>query len=202
MPVKVGLESTLRARRSARTVGFAAAITATLPLVLTACAPVADAEVYAAQLHASADADILTIPTARVYQVTETNVMTPISGALGRALDHPVKSTGSLVLKDGVITEAHIGLHLGSYPEAVFELTEPAVLRREGSSKSTVRAIGTVSVDGLLRHDISVELTPTVLTQESVEFDVQFAVPDNPFLVGRSIPLDQLSAHLVLDAQE
>ncbi|SJN12708.1 hypothetical protein FM113_15630 [Leucobacter sp. 7(1)] len=185
-----------------RTVGFAAAVTVTLPMLLTACSPIADTEVYAAQLHASADADILAIPTARVYEVAETSVVAPVSGALGRALDHQVESAGSLVLKDGVITEAHIGLHFGSYPEAVFELTEPAVLRREGSSKRTVRAIGTVSVDGMLRHDISVQLTPTVLTQESVEFDVQFAVPDNPFLVGRSIPLDQLSAHLVLDAQQ
>lgn len=188
-------------RRSLRTIGFAAAVTASIPLVLTACAPVDEADVYAAELHASADADILELPAEQVYDIAETSLIAPVGGALGRALDRQVQSNGSLVLKDGVITEARIGLTLANYPEATFELTEPAVLRRAGSSKTTVLAVGTLSVNGAQRHDISVQLTPTSLTQESVEFDVNFAVPDNPFLVGRTIPADDISAHLVLEAR-
>lgn len=189
------------ANRAARTIGFAAVVTAGIPLCLTGCAPIVDPSVYAAELHASPDSDLLQLPEERVYDVSETSLISPVGGILGRALDAKLKSSGFLVLKDGVITEARIGLALAEFPEATFELTEPTVLRREGSSERTVLAVGTISVNGVERPGIRVQLTPTELTEDAVEFDVDFTIPDNPFLAAESAPIDEVSAHVTLNAR-
>lgn len=187
--------------RSVRTLGIAAAVTATLPLCLTACSPIATAGGLAPELHASADSDLLELPSDRVYEVTETQLITPIKGLLGQAIDSKVSSSGFMTITDGVITEAQLGLAIAALPEATFVLTEPTVLRRAGSLKSKVTVVGTVSMNGVERPETSVQLTPTALTEETVAFDVDISIPDNPFLEGRSLPIDELSAHLVLTSQ-
>ncbi|TDP94403.1 hypothetical protein EDF62_0818 [Leucobacter luti] len=189
------------ANRAVRTIGFAAAVTASIPLCLTGCAPIADASVFAAELQASPDSDLLQLPEERVYDVAETSLISPVGGFLGRAVDTQLQSSGFLVLKDGVITNAQIGLSLAEFPEATFELTQPTVLRRAGSSASTVLAIGTISVNGVERPGIKVQLTPTELSEDAVEFDVEFTIPDNPFLATERMPIDEVTAHVVLSAR-
>ncbi|MBL3698592.1 YceI family protein [Leucobacter luti] len=191
----------IAAGRSVRTLGFAAVVTASIPLCLTGCAAATDTTVHAAELYAAPDSDLLQLPAERVYDVAETALRTPVGGALTRAIESQIESSGYLVLKDGVITEGQINVAVADFPEGSFELSQPTVLRREGSTDTTVYAIGTLTVNGVERPGITLQLTPTELTKESVEFDVDFSIPDNPLLAGKRFPLDELSAHLVLTAR-
>ena len=188
--------------RSLRTLGFAAAVTASIPLCLTGCAAAPEESTpLAAELRASADSDFLALPAEREYEVAETTLTEPIALPFGGTIDGALDSNGFLVLTDGVITKARIGLSLANLPEAVFVLTEPAVLRPEETPYGTVTAVGTLSVNGAERPGIRLALTPTQLGADSVEFDLALSIPDNPFLVGENAPIDRVAAHVVLNAR-
>ena len=189
--------------RSVRTLGFAAAVTASIPLCLTGCAPAPKSVPAPATEHrASSDSDFLSRPAEREYEIAETTLTEPITLPLGGIVDGDLESHGSLVLTYGVITEARFGLALSGLPEATFVLTEPAVLRPEDSPDGTITAVGTLAVGGAERPGIRLKLTPTLLGAESVEFDLSLAVPDNPFFAGEEPGIDQVAAHLVLTARD
>ncbi|MBL3689142.1 hypothetical protein [Leucobacter chromiireducens] len=188
--------------RSVRTLGFAAAVTASIPLCLTGCAPAPKAAApQATELRASAESGFLARPAERQYEIAETTLTEPIALPLGGTVDGELESHGFLVLTDGVITQAQFGLALAGFPEATFVLTEPTVLRPEGSPDGTVTAVGTLSVGGAERPGIRLKLTPTVLGSDSVEFDLNLAVPDNPFYAGEDPSIDEVAAHVVLTAR-
>ncbi len=188
-------------RRSARKLGLAAAVTATLPLTLTACSPAEDQAVYAAELKAAAGSDFLQLPTEHVYRITDTSLLTPVGPPLSSAIESQLRSAGELTLKDGVITDAELRLTMAGLPEATFTLEQPTVLRREGNPETTVTAVGTVAVGGTERSGISVQLTPTSLSEDTVEFDIAFDVPEHPLLDSQPLPLDEFTAHLVFAAR-
>lgn len=187
--------------RSARTIGFVATVSAALPLCLIGCATVPSASVQAAELQAAVDSDLLELPATRVYEVSDTRLLAPLDNpALQALLDDRVSSSGYIVLNDGVITEAQYEVSAEGLPDAAFVLTEPTALRRATSKVGTVTVTGTLSVNGSVRNGTTVRLTPTALSEDSAEFDVTLSIPDNPLIAGTELPVDEISAHLVLVA--
>ncbi|WP_427870981.1 hypothetical protein [Leucobacter luti] len=185
-------------RRSVRVIGAVATVSAVLPLGLMGCARAADVTSHAAELHASADSNLLASPAERVYEVTDTSLISPAADSgLGAMLTEQVASTGYMVLTEGVITQAQFNVQIAELPAVSFELTQPAVLRR-GGSDGTVSAVGTLAFDGKQRPNTSVELTPTTIGDEVAEFDVRFSVPESRLAVGSILPFDEVAAHLVL----
>jgi len=187
--------------RSARAIGFIATVSAALPLCLAGCAPAPSTSVQAAELRAAVDSDLLEMPTTRTYDISDTQLLTPVDNpALQALLDGRVTSSGYIVLNDGVITEARYEVSAEGLPDAEFVLTEPTALRRANSEVGTVTVTGTLSVNGAVRTGTTVRLTPTVLSKDAAEFDVTLSIPDNPLVAGAELPLDEISAHIVLTA--
>ena len=185
-------------RRSVRVIGAVATVSAVLPLGLLGCARPADVSSMAAELHASADSNLLASPAERVYEVTDTSLISPTADSeLGAMITDQVTSSGYMVLSEGVITQAQFSVNLADLPEVSFELTQPAVLRR-GGSDGMVSAVGTLAFDGKQRPNTSVELTPTIIGDEVAEFDVRFSVPESRLAIDSILPFDEVAAHLVL----
>lgn len=185
-----------------RTLGVVATVSAALPLCLAGCAPASSASVQAAELRAAVDSDLLEMPAIRIYDVSDTQLLAPLDNpVLHTALEERMSSSGYIVLGDGVITEAQYEVAAEGLSEALFILTEPTVLRRQNSDIGTVTATGTLSVNGAVRSDTSIRLTPTALSEDAVEFDVTLIVPDNPLIAGTEIPFDEISAHVVFTAR-
>lgn len=192
----------VRVSRSARTIGFVATVSAALPLCLVGCAAVPSAGVQAAELRAAVDSDLLEVPATRIYDIADTRLLTPADNpVLQTLLDDRVSSSGYIVLSDGVITEAQYEVSAEGLPEAEFVLTEPTALRRANSEVGTVTVTGTLSVNGSVRNGTSVRLTPTALSKDAAEFDVTLSIPDNPLIASGELPIDEISAHLVLVAR-
>ena len=188
--------------RSARAFGLVATVTAAIPLCLTACAPAAQLGVPASELSAAADSDLLATPTEHVYRVTDVQLVAPIdTSALGANMGDRVTPSGTLVVADGVITEAELSVVYREWTEATFVLTEPTVLRREGSADGTVTATGTLSVNGIEQPGTGVRLTPGTMTADRAEFDVSFTVPDNLLIAGGENGSGEVTAHVVLSAE-
>lgn len=189
-------------RRSARTIGFVATVSAALPLCLVGCSAAPSASVQAAELRAAVDSDLLEVPATRVYEISGTRLLAPVGNpVLDSLLEERVASAGYLVLNDGVITEARYEVSAEGLPRAEFVLTEPTALRRANSEVGTVTVTGTLSVNGSVRNGTSVRLTPTALNEDAAEFDVTLSVPDNPLIASGELPIDEISAHLVLVAR-
>ena len=189
-------------RRTVRTVSVVATVSAALPLCLTACSPASPSTVQAIELHTSPESDLLEAATERVYEVTETRLLSETDGdALSTLISETLSASGHIVLLDGVITEARLDVSAAGLPDAEFELTEPAQLRRDVSDEATVSAVGTLSADGFTRPDTSLLVTPTKLTDETAEFDVRLEVPDNPLIAEDTLGVDELAAHLVFEAR-
>lgn len=189
----------VQVRRSARTIGFVATVSAALPLCFAGCAAVPSASLQAAELRAGVDSDLLEMPATRIYDISDTQLLSPIDNpALETLLGDRVSSSGYIVINDGVITEARYEVTAEGLPDAEFVLTEPTALRRANSEVGTVTVTGTLSVNGTVRNGTSVRLTPTALSENAVEFDVAMSVPDNPLIASAELPFDEISAHLVL----
>jgi hypothetical protein len=193
--------TTVPSRRSARTVRVVATVSAALPLCLTACAPVSSAAHQAIELRTTAESDLLEVSTERVYEVTETRLLTETGGdTLSALIGSTLSTSGYIVLLDGVITEARLDVSAVGLPDAAFELTEPTALRGDLSESATVSVVGTLSAQGIVRPDTTLRVTPTELTDDAAEFDVRLSVPDNPLLAGDWFLADELAAHLVFAA--
>lgn len=197
-------------RRSTRTFGILATVSAALPLGLVGCASAPGVASDVTELHVSAESDVLALPTQRTYDVTEASLIEPRSAAafgdtldntLGDTLDGAIESTGYLVLSDGTITEAKFSVTASEHASATFVLTEPAVLARGDGTDGTVTAIGTLSFDGRERPNTGVKITPVALTEESAELDVRLELPDSPLAAGAMLPFDEVAAHFSLAAR-
>ncbi|RGE24350.1 hypothetical protein D1J51_01020 [Leucobacter sp. wl10] len=190
------------AGRSVRTIGVVAIVSTALPLGFAGCNSTPSADVQAAELRAAVDSDLLEMPVVRVYDVSDTQLLSPVDSPTLRSLiDDRVSTSGYIVLEDGVITEAQYEVRAEGLPDAQFVLSEPTVLRRQDSEVDTVTATGSLSVDGSVRGTTNVRLTPTLLNEDTAEFDVTMSVPDNPLIAGTELPLDEISAHLVFAAR-
>ncbi|MGO1735291.1 MAG: hypothetical protein ACTHZ9_03065, partial [Leucobacter sp.] len=89
-------------------------------------------------------------------------------------------SDGSLVLSDGVITDATLKLAVAGQPNIEFALTEPVVLRRDGDG-DVVNATGTLTVANTVRYTARAAITPRFHSnEESIEFDVRLNLPGAP----------------------
>ncbi|UOQ58058.1 hypothetical protein MUN78_04225 [Leucobacter allii] len=195
--------SVTRVSRSVRVFGVVATVSAALPFALTGCSPAADIGAQAAELQAAAGSDVLEVPVVTIYDVTDaelTSAEGEIGGSVAGAFAAHVETSGYFVLNDGVITGAELRARLAAFPEAKFVLTQPTVLRREGGDP-TVTAVGTLSVNGIVHQEAQLRLTPTKLDEESAEFDLDFDIPDSPLTSGADLPVDEISAHLVLSAR-
>ncbi|PRI11533.1 hypothetical protein B4915_06835 [Leucobacter massiliensis] len=186
----------MRVRRSVRTIGVVATVSAALPLCLVGCAVTSDASHQAAELRAAVDSDVLELPETRTYDVVDTRLLAPLDSPALEALAGHLSSSGFMVLNDGVITEARYEVSAAGMPSAGFELTEPLVLRRAESEIGTLTATGTLFVDGTPHPGTTLRLTPTSLSVDSAEFDVAMSLPDQPLLASGGFPVDELSAHL------
>lgn len=194
--------SAVSSRRSVRTVSVVATVSAALPLCLTACASPAPVAHQTAELRASAESDLLEASTERVYEVSEARLLAePGTEAVSAMIGDTLSTSGYLVLLDGVITEARLDVSAVGLPEAAFELTQPTALRPELSDDAAVSVVGTLSTQGVVRPETALRVTPTVLTDETAEFDVRLTVPDNPLTEQRELPVDELAAHLVFTAR-
>ncbi|WP_336991192.1 hypothetical protein [Leucobacter sp. VD1] len=188
-------------RRSVRTFRAVATVSAALPLCLTACAPVSSVAHQVAELRAATGSDLLEVSTEQVYDAVETHLLTDAGGGrLSALIGDSLSTSGYIVLFDGVITEAKLRMHAAGLPDAAFELTEPTALRRDMSENATVSAVGTLSAGGVVRPHTTLRVTPTALTEDTVEFDVRLSVPDNPLFAQDSAFADELAAHVVFAA--
>lgn len=188
--------------KSVRVVGIVAA----LPLALGGCAPAADLTSHAAELRASAGSDVLEVPTVIEYRVTEARLASQAGNDVDaesatEAVASRLEPNGFIVINDNVITEAELGVRFASFPSAEFTQTSPTVLRRPGGEDLTVTAVGTLSFDDVVHHDVQLRLTPTVLDDEVAEFDVSVDIPSTPLIADGAIPLDQVTAHVVFAAE-
>ncbi|UOQ61299.1 hypothetical protein MUN76_04825 [Leucobacter rhizosphaerae] len=190
------------APRTARRIGVFATVTMTLPLCLVSCASPGISGPPAAELRAATGSDLLDVQTEQVYHVSEVQLLAPIDTTeLGADVQDQVTPSGYMIMQDGVITAAELGVSVAGITEATFVLTEPTVLRREGRDEGVVYATGTLSVNGLEQHGTSVRLLPSVLTDRAAEFDVTFAIPGNLLMAGDHPGIEEISAHVALTAE-
>lgn len=193
----------MAAARMHRTkLAFGAVVTASiaLPLSLTACAS-AHLGAQAAQLHASADSDMLAMPTEQSYEISRVEFLEPQgAAALHSALGGSIDASGHFVLGDGMITEAELNVAVSDIANATFVLTEPTMLRSEFGEAGAVTATGMLTVDGVAQQHAKVRVVPVSFTGEDAEIDVSFAVPDNPIIAGVDAPFDQVAVRLTLTA--
>lgn len=179
-----------------------ATVTMTLPLCLVSCASAGISGPPAAELRAATGSDLLDVQTEHVYHVSEVQLLAPIDTTeLGANVQDQVTPSGYMIMQDGVITAAELGVSVAGITEATFVLTEPTVLRREGRDEGVVYATGTLSVNGLEQHGTSVRLLPSVLTDRAAEFDVTFAIPGNLLMAGDHPGIEEISAHVALTAE-
>lgn len=191
----------VHARSSWRALGVVATVSAALPLCLVGCAPSVEHDANAAELRAAPDSNLLAVPVDRTYDVTEINLIAPLgSSALHEALGERISSTGTMVVRDGMIMSAELQVVIDDMPEASYVQTKPTMLVRD-DIEETVTSVGTLSVGGLAQPNTSVELKPTELGEDQAQFDVTFAIPDNLLVSTAGLPFDEISAHLVLTAQ-
>lgn len=175
----------------------------TLPLCLVSCAAAGLSGPPAAELRAATGSDLLDVQTEQVYHVSDVQLLAPIdTTSLGADVQDHVAPSGFMVVHDGVITEAELGVTVAGLTEATFVLTEPTVLRREGRDEGVVYATGTLSVNGIEQHGTSVRLLPSQISERSAEFDVTFAIPSNLLIAGDHPGLEEISAHVALTADD
>lgn len=171
-----------RIRSSARSLGVVA-IVVTLPLGLTSCSLAsAGTEIpLGNELSAASGADIFEVPDEQEYEVTSIEVTdTSVASSKLQALADQ-SSDGSLVLSDGVITDATLKLAVVGQPNIEFALTEPVVLRRDGNG-DVVNATGTLTVDNTVRYTARAAITPRFDSdEETIELDVRLDLPGAPF---------------------
>ncbi len=191
----------VHARSSWRALGVVASVTAVIPLCLAGCAPAVESDASAAELRAAPDSNLMTVPVDRTYEVTEINLIAPLgASSLHEALGERISSTGTMVVRDGMIMSADLQVVIDDMPEASFVQTRPTMLVHD-DIEETVTSVGTLSVGGLTQPNTSVELKPTELGEDQAQFDVTFAIPDNLLVSTAGLPFDEISAHLVLTAQ-
>lgn len=183
-----------------RSRGLAILAAAILPLFLASCAAAAAGDLDPRELRAAADSNLLESPTEQRYEVVELLPVSSSNQFLDTTVAKHLDYSGSMVLNDGIITSAELSLSVAHLVHASFVLTEPAVLRPDEGEDASVYAVGTLTVNGTARPRTSLELVPTELSEEAAAFDVDFAVPDNPFL-NDGAPVDKLSAHVSLAAR-
>lgn len=192
----------MHATRTARTMSVFATVSVTLPLCLVSCASAGISGPPAAELRAATGSDLLDVQTEQVYRVSQVQLLAPIdTSELGANVQGKVTPSGFMVVNDGVITAAELGVTVIGLTEASFVLTEPTVLRREGRDEGVLYAIGTLSVNGIEQHGTSVKLVPSVISDRAAEFDVTFAIPSNLLVSGDHAGLDEISAHVALTAE-
>lgn len=192
----------MHATRTARTMSVFATVSVTLPLCLVSCASAGISGPPAAELRAASGSDLLDVQAEQVYQVSDVQLLAPIdTSELGADVQGQVTPSGFMVVHDGVITAAELGVTVAGLTEASFVLTEPTVLRREGRDEGVLYAIGTLSVNGIEQHGTSVKLVPSVISDRAAEFDVTFAIPSNLLVAGDHPGLDEISAHVALTAE-
>lgn len=191
----------VHARSSWRALGVVASVTAAIPLCLAGCAPAVKNDANAAELRAAPDSNLMTVPEDRTYDVTEINLIAPLgTSSLHEAFGERISSTGTMVVRDGMIMSADLRVVIDDMPEASFVQTTPTRLIRD-DVEETVTSVGTLSIGSLTQPNTSVELKPTELGEEQAQFDVTFAIPDNLLVSTAGWPFDEMSAHLVLTAQ-
>ncbi|WP_193750767.1 hypothetical protein [Leucobacter chromiiresistens] len=191
----------VHARSSWRALGVVASVSAVIPLCLAGCAPAVEHDANAAELRAAPDSNLMTVPVDRTYAVTDFTLNAPLgSSALHEALGERISSSGTMVVRDGMIMSAELQVAIADMPEASFVQTTPTMLVRD-DMEETVTSVGTLSVGDLSQPNTSVELRPTELGEDQAQFDVTFAVPDNLLVSNAGLPFDEVSAHLVLTAQ-
>lgn len=191
---------------SLRTVGAVAVVTAAIPLVLSGCASPHTVGMVSAELQAGADSDLLEAALPRDYavasaEVTAATASGTLNVAVGEAIADRLTTSGSMTVEGALITDARFTLRVDALPEAVFELSEPVVLRPQDSENRTVTAIGTLAVAGVVHSDLPVRLTPTRIDDTGAEVDAELEVPDSPLVAGAELPFDELTLHLVFDAE-
>ncbi|MBL3687493.1 hypothetical protein D3248_11100 [Leucobacter zeae] len=191
------------ARMHRTKLAFGAAMTAAVavPLSLTACAS-AHLGAQAVQLHASADSDMLAMPTEQTYAVSEVEFLEPDGiAALHSALGGAIDATGRFVVGDGMITDAELDVAVSDLANATFVLTEPTMLRSELGEAGAVTATGVLTVDGVAQQHAKVRVVPVAFTEDQAQIDVSFAMPDNPIIAGVDAPFDQVAVRLTLTAE-
>ena len=190
------------ATRTARNISVFATVSVTLPLCLVSCAAAGISGPPAAELRAATGSDLLDVQTEQIYHVSEVQLLAPIdTSALGANVQDQVTPSGYMVVHDGVITEAELGVAVIGITEASFVLTEPTVLRREGRDEGVVYATGTLTVNETEQHGTSVKLLPSLISEKAAEFDVTFAIPSNLLVAGDHPGLEEISAHVALTAE-
>lgn len=171
----------VRRRDSFRSISALAAAAA-LPLCLASCAasssgvelPLGDS------LLSATDGEVFETPDERAYRVTSIEITEPALGSDELQTLADQASDGSMVLSDGVITDAHLTLAMEGLPELEFALTEPVVLRRDGNG-DVVNAKGTLTVGNTVRYTTHAAITPRFDDEaESIEFDVRLDLPGTP----------------------
>ncbi|MFD5599538.1 hypothetical protein ACFWHR_05720 [Leucobacter sp. NPDC058333] len=191
----------VHARSSWRAWGLVATVSTAIPLCLAGCAPAVDVDAHAAELRAAPDSNLLSVPVDRTYDVSEIHLIAPLgSDALSKALGDRISSTGTMVVRDGMITSAELQVSIADFPNASYVQTKPTMLVRDDVA-ATVTSVGTLSVGGVAQPNTSVELKPTELGEDQAQFDVTFTIPDNLMVSTAGLPFDEVSAHLVLTAQ-
>lgn len=194
--------SRTHATRTARNFSVFATVTVTLPFCLVSCATAGISGPPAAELRAATGSDLLDVQAEQIYHVSEVQLLAPIdTSELGSNVQDQVTPSGFMVVHDGVITEAELGVSVAGLTEASFVLTEPTVLRREGRDDGVVYATGTLSVNGIEQHGMSVRLLPSLISDRAAEFDVTFAIPSNLLIAGEHPGLEEISAHVALLAE-
>lgn len=165
-------------RRTVRSLGIATV--AALPLCFVACATPEEASeplTLNNELRAASGSDLLDLPSERSYEVTSLTLVEPDLSAFGLSV---VPGSGSMVLRDGVITEATLLVSIADRAELSFVLTEPVVLRRDGSSGEMLIATGTLTLNDTERYTTRAFITPDFEDDDTAEFDVVLDLPDHP----------------------
>ncbi|MBK0419683.1 hypothetical protein JD276_11625 [Leucobacter sp. CSA1] len=169
----------VRVRRSMRAIAIGVTV-ATAPLCIVSCASAStEGEAQGAELRAAAGSDVLAMPAETVYEVTSVTLTDPTAAQLGDVDLSQLQSDGSLVLNDGIITEASLSFTLANSPAVSFVLTEPLVLRKNEGFDQAINATGTLVVDGVERPGTPVELVPRFEDDGRAEFDVEFDLPES-----------------------
>lgn len=189
------------ARMHRTKLAFGAVVTASVAVSLTACAS-AHLGSQAVQLHASADSDMLAMPTERAYEVSDVEFIEPHgAAALQTALGGTIDASGFFVLGDGMITDAELDVAVSDVANATFVLTEPTMLRSELGDAGAVTATGVLTVDGVAQQHSKVSVVPVAFTEDDAEIDVSFPMPDNPIIAGIEAPFDRVAVRLKLTAK-
>lgn len=173
----------------------------TLPLCLVSCTGAQEPRLPAAELRAATGSNLFAVSPEQLYEVTDLQILAPTDAAsLGNTLKDQVAPEGYMMIEDGVITQAELSVNITGLPEALFVLTEPTVLYREGHKLPVVHATGTLIVAGIKQRSTQLVLTPGIINKKLADFDVSFAVPHAAFITGSLAVLDEVSAHISLTA--